>query len=118
MVGTIAFCRVGDGNSSMEEIPKHHIVKRWTRNARDIRPGHLIQYQKDNSQNQSFTWRHATLYVKAMEVVRTGDASAASYDHVNAGLDALLQSGAAIAEKRDGLAFEDRRIECICHTSC
>ncbi|KAM3316789.1 hypothetical protein ACQJBY_034759 [Aegilops geniculata] len=46
-----------------------------------------------------------------MEVVKMGDTSAASYDHVNAGLDALLQSGAAIAEKRDGLAFEDRLIE-------
>ena len=95
----------------MEEIPKHHIMKRWTRDARDVLPGHLVQYQKDSSQNLSFTYRHATLYVKAMEVVRMGDASAASYDHVNAALDAVLQSGAAIAEKRDGLAFEDRLVE-------
>jgi hypothetical protein len=95
----------------LEEIPKHHIVKQWTRDSRYILPEHLVQYQKDNSLNLSFTCRHATLYLKAMEVVRMGDASAACYDHMHAGLEALLHSGAPLAEKRDGLAFEDRLIE-------
>ena len=40
-----------------------------------------------------------------------GDASAACYDDVNAGLGALLLSGAPLAEKRDGLAFEDQLVE-------
>ncbi|XP_044351773.1 protein FAR-RED ELONGATED HYPOCOTYL 3 [Triticum aestivum] len=30
----------------LEEIPQHHIVKGWTRDARDILPEHLVQYQK------------------------------------------------------------------------
>ena len=51
----------------LDEIPKHHIVKRWTRDARDILPEHLVQYQKDNLVNLSFTCRHATLYLKAMK---------------------------------------------------
>ncbi|XBJ03938.1 protein FAR1-RELATED SEQUENCE 5-like isoform X2 [Triticum dicoccoides] len=95
----------------LDEIPKHHIVKRWTRDARDILPEHLVQYQKDNSVNLSFTCRHATLYLRAMEVVRMGDASAACYEHMHAGLGALLVSGAPLAASRDGLAFEDRSVE-------
>ncbi|VAI14651.1 hypothetical protein VPH35_082101 [Triticum aestivum] len=63
---------------------------------------------KDNSLSLSFTYRHATLYLEAMEVMHMGDASAACYDHVNAGLDALLLSSAPLAEVRDGLAFEDQ----------
>ncbi|KAM3391182.1 hypothetical protein ACQJBY_012697 [Aegilops geniculata] len=94
----------------LEEIPKYHVIKRWTKDARDILPGHLVQYQRDNSQNMSFTCRHATLNFKAMEVVRMGDASAACYEHVNAALDSVIRSAAPLAEKRDGLAFEDRVI--------
>lgn len=92
----------------LEEIPVKHIVKRWTKDARDILPKHLIRYQKDHSVNMSFTCRHLTLYMKAMEVVRMGDASVESFDHMFAGVDALLVSGAPLAEKRDGLGFEDR----------
>lgn len=95
----------------VEQIPTRHIMKRWTRDARDILPQHLVQYQKDCSQNKSFTYRHVTLYVQAMEVVRMGDTNAACYEHVHAGLDALLKSAAPLAEKKDGLGFEDRRNE-------
>ncbi|XP_037474271.1 protein FAR1-RELATED SEQUENCE 5-like [Triticum dicoccoides] len=31
------------------EIPQKHIVKRWTRDARDVLPAHLTQYQRDNA---------------------------------------------------------------------
>ncbi|XBH55291.1 hypothetical protein VPH35_077404 [Triticum aestivum] len=95
----------------LDEIPKHHILKRWTRDARDILPDHLVQYQKDKAHNLSFTCRHARLYFKAMEVVRMGDASTACYEHMHAGLDSLLRSGAPLAVTRDGLAFEDRLIQ-------
>lgn len=40
-----------------------------------------------------------------------GDASAACYEHMHAGLEALLVSGAPLAASRDGLAFEDRFVE-------
>lgn len=42
----------------LEEIPAKHIVKRWTKDARDILSEHLVhlvQYQKDTSVNLSFT---------------------------------------------------------------
>ena len=40
-----------------------------------------------------------------------GNASAACYEHMHAGLEALLVSGAPLAVSRDGLAFEDRLVE-------
>ncbi|XP_044393590.1 protein FAR1-RELATED SEQUENCE 5 isoform X2 [Triticum aestivum] len=92
----------------LDEIPKYHILKRWTRDARDVLLEHLAQYQKDKSHKLSFTYRHSTLYFKAMEAVRMGDASAACYDYMNSGLDSLLRGGAPLAAVRDGLAFEDR----------
>lgn len=92
----------------LEEIPPKHIMKRWTRDSRDILPVHLAHYQKDNAVNMSFTCRHSTLYAQAMEVVRMGDASAEAFHHMSASLKALVVSGAPFAEKRDGLGFEDR----------
>ena len=74
----------------LDEIPKYHILKRWTRDARDVLLEHLAQYQKDKSHKLSFTYRHSTLYFKAMEVVLMGDASAACYDYMHSGLDSLL----------------------------
>lgn len=46
----------------IEGIPKRHIVKRWTKDVRDILPAHLSRYQKDQSVNQSFTCRSGTLH--------------------------------------------------------
>ncbi|KAM3405690.1 hypothetical protein ACQJBY_008291 [Aegilops geniculata] len=89
------------------EIPEKHIVKRWAKDVRDILPGHLVQYQKDNSINLLFTCRHSKLYFRAMNVVRMGYASAESFDFMFAGLGDLLLHGAPIAEKRDGLGFKD-----------
>ncbi|XP_044418290.1 protein FAR1-RELATED SEQUENCE 5 isoform X1 [Triticum aestivum] len=91
----------------LEEIPQKHILKRWTKDARDMLPGHLAHYQKDNAVNMSFTCRHSTLYAKAMEVARLGDASAEAFQHMFAGLKVLVESGAAFAGKKDGLGFED-----------
>lgn len=48
------------------------------------------------------------MYAQAMEVVRMGDARAEALQHMSAGMKALLESGAPLAEKRDGLGFEDR----------
>ncbi|XP_073360782.1 uncharacterized protein [Aegilops tauschii subsp. strangulata] len=79
----------------LKEIPAKHIVKRCTKDARGILPKLLAL---DGS----------TLYLKAMEVVRMGGASAESFDHMFGGLEALLVSGAPLAEKRAGLGFEDR----------
>ena len=67
---------------------------------RDILPQHLVQYERDDPVNLSFTCRHSTFYLKAMDVE--------AFDHTYVGLDALMVSGAPFAERRDGLGFEDR----------
>uniref|UniRef100_A0A453MZE1 Protein FAR1-RELATED SEQUENCE n=2 Tax=Aegilops tauschii subsp. strangulata TaxID=200361 RepID=A0A453MZE1_AEGTS len=56
----------------VQEIPKRHILKRWTKDARDILPQHIAHFQKDQAVNQSFTCRSSTLYLHAMELVRIG----------------------------------------------
>jgi hypothetical protein len=62
------------------EIPVKHILKRWTRDARDVLPDHLRHYQRDHAAGKNFTTRHSTLYIQAMELVRLGDTSAAAYE--------------------------------------
>uniref|UniRef100_A0ACD5YCY0 Uncharacterized protein n=1 Tax=Avena sativa TaxID=4498 RepID=A0ACD5YCY0_AVESA len=60
-------------NLGISEIPKAHILKRWTRNARDVLPPHLVMYQKDTPAMHSKTFRHSLLYTHAMESVKMGD---------------------------------------------
>jgi hypothetical protein len=55
------------------KIPNAHILKRWTRDARDVLPAHLIMYQKDTPAMHSKTFRHSLLHVNAMELVKLGD---------------------------------------------
>jgi hypothetical protein len=72
----------------VEEIPKRHILKRWTRDARDVLLGHLEVYKNDHASGRSFTCRHSLLYKKALELVRLGDASAEAYER----FDSLFES--------------------------
>lgn len=61
------------------EIPKKHILERWTKDARDVMPLHLRHYQKDRLNEQEVTYRHSNLYILAMELVRLGDSSVEDY---------------------------------------
>lgn len=90
------------------EIPAKLILKRWTRDARDVLPSHLQIYQRDHAGSRTMTHRHTTLYVHAMELVRLGDASAEAYEK---GMKCIRDGIAALAEyeeQRDGLGLEDR----------
>ena len=59
----------------LAKIPEKHIMKRWTRQARDILPEHLVRYQKDRGPPASDTFRHHTMYMKALECVVLGDSN-------------------------------------------
>uniref|UniRef100_A0A453SQP3 Protein FAR1-RELATED SEQUENCE n=2 Tax=Aegilops tauschii subsp. strangulata TaxID=200361 RepID=A0A453SQP3_AEGTS len=48
------------------QIPKRHILKRWTKNARDILAQHLAHFQRDQVVNRSFICRSSILYLDAM----------------------------------------------------
>ena len=80
-------------------------MKMRTKDPRYILPGHLVHYQKDKMLNKYFRCRHLTLYVQAME-----DATAKAFEHMSAGLKAPGVSCAPLAEKRDGLGFEDCQV--------
>lgn len=55
------------------EIPSSLVLKRWTRDARDILPPHLGSYQKDQG-------RHSNLSLTAFEIIRMGDSNPAAYE--------------------------------------
>jgi hypothetical protein len=92
----------------IEEIPKKHILKRWTRDARDILPAHLKHYQRDESKGKPVNYRHSTLYILAMELVRLGDSSSEAYEKLISMFKADLAVMAPYENVHDGLALEDR----------
>lgn len=90
------------------EIPAKLILKRWTKDARDVLPEHLAHLQKDRISANSITFRHPNLYMHAMEVVRLGDANTKAYDKAMDLLKAAMQELSPIAAIRDGLGLEDK----------
>lgn len=91
----------------MTEIPKMHIVKRWTKEARDILPEHLQHYQRDNIGATTLTFRHNQMYVQALELVRLGDASVKAYETLMVLFNQALVLMAPFDMARDGLGLED-----------
>jgi hypothetical protein len=92
----------------IEEIPKKHILKRWTTEARDILPTHLRHYQRDETRGKAMTYRHSTLYILAMELVCLGDSSSEAYEKLISMFKTDLAVMAPYENVRDGLALEDR----------
>lgn len=92
----------------VKQIPPKHIMKRWTRDARDVLPSHLTQYQKDQMYKLPFTYRNFNMYMNAMELVRLGDASVDAYDKLMSLFKANMQEMLPFAEVHDGLGSEDR----------
>lgn len=83
-------------------------MKTWTRDAHDILPPHLIQYQKDSMQNNPFSYRNFTMYMHAMELVRLGDTSFEAYNRLMELFKSNLTVMLPYTEVRDGLGLEDR----------
>lgn len=92
----------------MKEIAQKHIMKRWTVDARDILPGHLLQYQKDSGLMKSFSYMHSHLYLNAMEMVRLGDTNVEAYQVAIAMLKEGMPKIAASAVEGDCLGLEER----------
>lgn len=92
----------------VKTLPKHHIMKRWTVDARDILPDHLKHYQKDMGPLESPTYRHSALYVTALDLVRMGDTDVQSYDFVMKHLKDGLKMVVPFCEKGDGMSVLDK----------
>jgi hypothetical protein len=93
------------------EIPKEYILKRWTRDARDVLSAHLQHYQRDKSKGRPVTYRHSTLYILAMVLVRLRDASSEAYEKLVGLFKDNLPIMAPFDNERDGLGLEDRMID-------
>jgi hypothetical protein len=50
---------------------------------RDVLPEHLQVYQNDHASSRSFTYLLSTLFIKALELVRLGEASAEAYERLD-----------------------------------
>ncbi|RLN11979.1 Protein FAR1-RELATED SEQUENCE 3 [Panicum miliaceum] len=92
----------------IQEIPRKHIIKRWTINARDILPAHLEHYQKEKAALHSQTLRHSGLYLTALEVVNLGDSNVKAYEIA---MEHLLQAKTELQElsaEKDGFSLPDQ----------
>ncbi|KAM3400370.1 hypothetical protein ACQJBY_005316 [Aegilops geniculata] len=91
----------------IKEIPKKHIVKRGTRDAKDILPRHLMHYQKDHAHKNPFSYGHFNMYMHAMEPVRLGETSVEAYDRLISLFKNCMVKMQPFVEIRNGLGLED-----------
>ncbi|XP_037408278.1 protein FAR1-RELATED SEQUENCE 3-like [Triticum dicoccoides] len=92
------------------ELPPKHVLKRWTRDARDILPPEYLRYQKDHGPLKYSSRRHNTLYLLALDVVKLGnnnvEAHALAMEKMR-DVKVLLEPVAAV---RDRLGLSDREL--------
>uniref|UniRef100_A0ACD5Z7C3 Uncharacterized protein n=1 Tax=Avena sativa TaxID=4498 RepID=A0ACD5Z7C3_AVESA len=92
----------------LQEIPKRHIMKRWTLDARDILPDHLRHYQKDNGMHETHTFRHSKMYIAALELVKMGDMNVAAYDVVMSCLIDAKHKVSLLCDKTNGMSVIEK----------
>ncbi|XP_044442503.1 protein FAR1-RELATED SEQUENCE 4-like [Triticum aestivum] len=88
-------------------IPAKHILKRWTKDARDVLPQHLAYLQKDQISVNPITFRHSNLYTHALEVVRLGEANTSAYECAMELLKEAIHKLTPMAAVRDGMGLDD-----------
>ncbi|XP_062180274.1 protein FAR1-RELATED SEQUENCE 5-like [Phragmites australis] len=89
-------------------VPEGHIMKRWTRETRDVLPAHLVNYQKGSTSFKSQMFRHSALYIVALELVQLGDCNVKTYEYT---FQAIIEAKNVIAgmdQTRDGMSFEEQ----------
>jgi hypothetical protein len=92
----------------LSEIPKKHIMKRWTIDARDVLPDHLKHYQKDVGQHENHTYRHSKMYIAALELVKMGDMNMTAYDAL---MNCLIESKhkvSPLCDKTNGMSLVEK----------
>lgn len=87
------------------KIPEKHIMKRWTRDAHDVLPAHLVWYQKDRGPPSSDTFRHHTMYMKALECVLLGDSNVRCYDVFMTMMKEVQATLLPLSAEKDGMGL-------------
>ena len=92
------------------ELPPKHVLKRWTRDARDILPPEYLRYQKDHGPLKYSSRRHNTLYLLAVDVVKLGDNNVEAYALAMEKMRDVKVLPEPVAAVRDGLGLSDREL--------
>ncbi|XP_048531643.1 protein FAR1-RELATED SEQUENCE 5-like isoform X2 [Triticum urartu] len=92
----------------LSKIPEKHIMKRWTRDARDVLPAYLVRYQRDRGPPSSDTFRHHTMYMKALECVLLGDSNVKCYDVFMAMMKEVQAALVPLSSDKDGMGLAER----------
>uniref|UniRef100_A0A8R7PPC4 SWIM-type domain-containing protein n=1 Tax=Triticum urartu TaxID=4572 RepID=A0A8R7PPC4_TRIUA len=102
----------------LNEIPRKHIMKRWTVDARDILPEHLKHYQKDVGLPDCSTFRHNAMYISALELVMMGDSNLEAFDYVMSGLAELKKGALPLSNLKDGMSLVEKKKACKTSSVC
>lgn len=92
------------------KIPDAHIMKRWTKDARDVLPGPLKTYQKDQAAGQSTTFRHRLMQLQSAKILAKGDMDIELFEIVMKHMKAAeIEADKVIAArlKDDGVVQDD-----------
>jgi len=83
----------------MQEIPAGNIVKRWTMDARDTVPVHLIE--NDRAAENSKSFRTSELFIAGIKFVKSGSRSDQAFEAAMAVLDQIKQELSELGEDED-----------------
>ncbi|KAE8780413.1 Protein FAR1-RELATED SEQUENCE 5 [Hordeum vulgare] len=92
----------------LSRIPTKHILKRWTRDARDILPERLVRYQRDSGPPADNTYMHHTMYIQALDCVRLGDSNVKCFEVFTAMMKEVYKTLLPLSQDKDGMGLEDR----------
>ena len=91
----------------LHELPAEHVLKRWTRDARDILPPEYLRYQKDHGSLKYSSHRHNTLYLLALDSIKLGDSNVEAYALAMEKMRDVKVLVEPVAAMRDGLGLSD-----------
>ncbi|KAI5007000.1 hypothetical protein ZWY2020_046948 [Hordeum vulgare] len=94
----------------LEEVPAKHVLKRWTRDARDILPPEFLRYQKDQGPLKYSSRRHNNLHLLCLEIVKLGDSNVDAYSIAMDQLRIVKAQLEPLAAVRDGMGLSDREV--------
>ncbi|XBI57575.1 hypothetical protein VPH35_038941 [Triticum aestivum] len=94
----------------LHELPPKHVLKRWTRDARDILLPEYLRYQKDHGPLKYSSHRHNTLHLLAVDVVKLGDSNVEAYALAMEKMRDVKVMLEPVAAVRDGLGLSDREL--------
>ena len=92
----------------MPEIPAKHVMKRWTKDARDILTDEFVRYQKDQGPPKSATYRHSKLYRAALDIVQLGDGNVEAYTMAMEKMTEFTKCLTKVSIVKDGMSLEER----------